>query len=184
MIIVSNSILGNELCKISRLKVKMAYDASRSRFFFFAVSSYVSLCIIVDWLFRGIVERPGHRENEHVIEAERGVDRRRRKRPVSATSKTREPTRMQMTSLVSVWAIGCPFFAMKKAIRPPGVADHFRFVFCSYLRLRSASQAIFRARSRRNRANIRKVRLGGPPNQLAHFSLRILSRTNRLTARG
>ena len=57
MIIVSNSILGNELCKISRLKVKMAYryDASRSRFFFFAVSSYVSQCIIVDWLFRSQV---------------------------------------------------------------------------------------------------------------------------------
>ena len=68
MIMVSNSILGNDDARFSRLKVKMVHDASWSRFFFFAVSSYVSLYIIVDWLFRGLVERPGHRENEHVIE--------------------------------------------------------------------------------------------------------------------
>ena len=27
---------------------------------------------------------------------------------------------MQNTASVSVWAIGCPIFAMKRAIRPPG----------------------------------------------------------------
>ena len=128
MIMVSNSILGNELRKISRLKFKMAYDAS---WFFFAVSSYFSLYIIVDWLFRGFVERPGHRENEHVIEADATLcfDGRRRKRPISATTTTREPTKMQITASVSVWAIGCPFFAMKKAIRPPGRRRSFSLRF-------------------------------------------------------
>ena len=164
----------------------MAYDASWSRFFFFAVSSYISLYIIFDWLFRGLVERPGHRENEHVIEAEHGVDRRRRKRPISATTTTRELTAMQIMALVSVWAIGYPFFAMKKAIRPPGRRRSLslRF-FCSDLRLRSASQSIIHAQIRRNRANIETGGTGtlwGPPESIG--ALRILTRTNRLTARG
>ena len=101
---------------------------------------------------------------------ERGVDRRRRKRPISATTTTRKPTTMQITASVSVWAIGCSFFAMKKAIRPPGRRRSLSLLFfCSDLPLRSASQSIIHAQIRRNRANIGTGTRWGPPNQLAHF---------------
>ena len=112
-------------------------DGVRSPFFFFVffftVSSYVSLHIIVDRLFRGLVEQPGHDEPTRDPSRTGRRRHRRRKRPISARTTARKPTTMQIAASVSVWAIVCPFFAMKKAIRPPGRRRSLSLVFLAVI---------------------------------------------------
>ena len=115
MIMVSKSILGNNdarfLASRSRWRTIPRGRISSSSQFRLTFRSTLSSI----GFFAGLSNGPD-------IDRTRDRSRtwRRNKRPISATTTTtREPTTMQITASVSVWAIGCPFFAMKKAIRPP-----------------------------------------------------------------